>query len=47
MSPSRETTPLIRTDFCCSEIVKYNDNKLSLPQERPPLLSGHISDAMK
>jgi hypothetical protein len=29
------------------EIVKYNDNKLSPPQGKPPLLSGHISDVMK
>jgi hypothetical protein len=29
------------------EIVICNDNKLSHPQGKPPLLSGHISDTMK
>jgi hypothetical protein len=41
--PSRETSPLIRPDFRCT------DSKIQLncsPLERPPLLSGQISDAL-
>jgi hypothetical protein len=38
--PWREDTPLIRSDFRCTETTKIL-LKLS-PQERPLLLKGHI-----